>query len=288
MRKVLLVVLVAALVAAGTASGDRQTAAAIPGCAIDSLNLISEGKLTIGADNPAYPPWFGGKPKSPWKTSDPRSGQGYEGALAYAIARQLGFARADVEWVYVPFTRSYRPGRKPFDFYLTQVANTPARDRVVDFSKSYLYLRQIVIGIRGEPITRARRVGDLRPYRLGAQLGTTSYDYIVKHIQPSSSPRAYDTNDLAVQALKNGQINGIVVDAPTAIYVTGVQIPNSRIVGLLPTKGSREALGAVFQQGNPLRTCVNKAIDRLWRNGTIKGLQRRWLSKVAGAPQLRS
>ena len=183
---------------------------------------------------------------------------------------------------------SYRPGRKPFDFYLTQVANTPARDRVVDFSKAYLYLRQIVVGIRGEPITRARRVADLRSYRLGAQLGTTSYDYIVEHIRPSSSPRAYDTNDLAVQALKNGQIDGILVDAPTAIYVTGVQIPNSRIVGLLPTKGSREALGAVFQQGNSLRTCVNKAIDRLWRNGTINALQRKWLSKVAGAPQLKS
>jgi polar amino acid transport system substrate-binding protein len=289
MRKVLLVVLAAAALAvAGTASGDRTTAAAIPGCAIDSLNLLSEGELTIGADNPAFPPWFGGKPKSPWKTSDPRSGQGYEGALAYAIARQLGFARADVEWTYVPFARSYRPGRKPFDFYMTQVSWTPERERVVDFSKSYFFLRQIVVGVRGEPISRARRIADLRSYRLGAQLGTTSYDYIVKHIRPSPSPRAYDTNDLAVQAMKNGQIDGIVVDAPTAIYVTGVQVPNSRIVGLLPTKGSRERLGLVFQQGNSLRTCVNRAIDRLWRNGTIKGLQRRWLSKVAGAPQLKS
>jgi polar amino acid transport system substrate-binding protein len=288
MRKALLVAVAAALAAAGAASGDRETAAAIPGCATDSLNLQSEGKLTIGADNPAFPPWFGGKPQNPWKVSDPRSGQGYEGALAYAIARQLGFARADIEWVYVPFARSYRPGRKPFDFYMTQVSATAERERVVDFSKSYLFLRQIVVGIRGEPITRARRIADLRGYRFGAQVGTTSYTYIVRHIRPSSSPRAYDTNDLAVQALKNGQIDGIIVDAPTAIYVTGVQIPNSRIVGLLPTKGSREHLGLVFQQGNSLRTCVNRAIDRLWRNGTIKALQRRWLSKVAGAPQLRS
>jgi polar amino acid transport system substrate-binding protein len=287
MRKALLVALAAALAAAGTASGDRKTAAAIPGCAVDSLNLISEGKLTIGADNPAFPPWFGGKPKSPWKTSDPRSGQGYESAVAYAIARQLGFARSDVEWTYVPFARSYRPGNKPFDIYLTQVSYSPERERVVDFSKAYYFLKQAVVGLRGKPITRARTVAALRPYRLGAALGTTSYTYITRYIRPSSSPRAYDTNDLAVQALKNGQIDGIVVDTPTTYYVTTVQVPNSKVVGQLPTRGAKERLGAVLEQGNPLRTCVNKAIDRLWSNGTIKTLQRRWLAKVESAPVLK-
>jgi polar amino acid transport system substrate-binding protein len=288
MRKALLVAaFAAALAAAGAASGDRQKAAAIPGCGIDSLNLQSEGTLTIGTDNPAFPPWFGGKPKNPWKTSDPRSGQGYESAVAYEIARQLGFARGDVEWTYVPFARSYRPGRKPFDFYVAQVAATPERERVVDFSKAYLFLNQVVVGVKGKPITRARTIAGLAPYRLGAQVGTTSYNYIVRHIGPSSSPRAYDTNDLAVQALKNGQIDGIVVDAPTAIYVTGVQVPNSKVVGRLPSKGSKERLGLVFEQGNSLRSCVNKAIDRLWRNGTIKGLQRKWLAGVARAPELK-
>jgi polar amino acid transport system substrate-binding protein len=287
MRKVLLVALVAALAAAGTASGDRNTTAAIPGCAIDSLNLQEDGKLTIGADNPAFPPWFGGKPKPPWKTSDPRSGQGYESAVAYAIARQLGFARGDVEWTYVPFARSFRPGRKPFDFYITQVSYSPERDRVVDFSKAYYFLKQAVVGLRGKPITRARTVADLRPYRLGAQFGTTSYNYITRFIKPSSSPRAYDTNDLAVQALKNGQIDGIVVDTPTTYYVTTVQIPNSNVVGQLPTRGAQERLGLVFERGNSLRSCVNRAIDRLWSNGTIKALQGRWLSKVERARQLK-
>jgi polar amino acid transport system substrate-binding protein len=287
MRKVLLVALVAALAAAGTASGDRETATAIPGCAVDSLNLLSEGTLTIGADNPAFPPWFGGKPKSPWKVSDPRSGQGYESAVAYAIARQLGFARDDVEWTFVPFSRSFRPGDKPFDFYITQVSFTPERERVVDFSKAYYFVNQAVVGVKGQPITRARRVSALRPYRLGAQLGTTSYNYITRFIRPSSSPRAYDTNDLAVQALKNRQIDGIVVDLPTAFFVTAVQVPNGKIVGQLPTRGAKERFGLVLEQGNALRTCVNRAIDRLWRNGTIRALQRQWLARVGGARELK-
>jgi polar amino acid transport system substrate-binding protein len=287
MRKALLVALAAALAAAGTASGDRETAVAIPGCAVDSLNLQSEGKLTIGADNPAFPPWFGGKPKNPWKVSDPRSGQGYESAVAYAIARQLGFARGDVTWTYVPFARSFRPGRKPFDFYITQVSFAPERERVVDFSKSYYFVNQAVVGVKGRPITRARTVAALRPYRLGAQLGTTSYNYITRFIRPSSTPRAYDTNDLAIQALKNRQIDGIVVDLPTAFFVTAVQVPNGSIVGQLPTRGAKERFGLVFEQGNALRNCVNRAIDRLWRNGTIKTLQRRWLARVGGARELK-
>jgi polar amino acid transport system substrate-binding protein len=290
MRKGLLVALLAALAAAlvaGTASGDRTKAAAIPGCAKDNLNLQSEGRLTIGADNPAFPPWFGGKPKSPWKVSDPRSGQGYESAVAYAIARQLAFTKSQVNWTYVPFARSFRPGSKPFDFYITQVSYTPERERVVDFSRSYYFVNQAVVGLKGRPIARVRTIAGLRPYRLGAQLGTTSYNYITRHIRPSSSPRAYDTNDLAIQALKNRQIDGIVVDLPTAFYVTAVQVPNGNIVGQLPARGTKERFGLVFEQGTSLRTCVNRAIDRLWRNGTIKALQRKWLARVAGARELK-
>ena len=287
MRKALLVVFAVALAAAGAASSGPRTPAAVPGCATDGLNLLSEGVLTIGADNPAFPPWFGGTPRKPWKVSDPRSGKGYESAVAHKVARELGFAPSEVEWTYVPFAKSYRPGKKPFDFYITQVSYSPERERVVDFSKSYYFVNQAVVGIAGKPIASVRTIASLNRYRLGAQLGTTSYDYIVKYIRPSSTPRAYDTNDLAIQALKNGQIDGIVVDLPTAFYVTAVQVPNGKIVGQLPTRGSKERFGLVFQQGNPLRTCVNKALDRLWRNGTIKALQRTWLAKAAGAPELK-
>ncbi len=285
-------VLVAAtgLALVATATGGRSTTAApaaIPGCATGSLNLIEDGVLTIGADNPAFPPWFGGAEKTkPWKVSDPYSGKGYESAVAYAVARQLGFRKADVKWTVVPFSNSFRPGKKPFDFYITQVSYSAARAKAVDFSKSYYFVNQAVVGRKGTDIAKVRSIAGLKRFKLAAQVGTTSYSYIVDHIKPSSSPLVYDTNDAAVQALKNGQIDGIVVDLPTAFYVTAVQVPDGVIVGKLPTKGTKERFGMVFQKGNSLRGCVNKALNRLWRNGTIKRLQRVYLAR-AGAPDLK-
>ncbi len=291
MRKALtalsaLVALVA-LAIATTANGASRSATAIPGCAKGSLNLVSSGQLTIGADNPAYPPWFGGKEKKPWKVSDPYSGKGYESAVAYAVAKQLGFAKTEVKWTYVPFSNSFRPGKKPFDVYITQVSITPERAKAVTFSKPYYYVNQAVVGRKGKPIASVRSVAGLRKLKLGAQLGTTSYQYIVQHIKPSSRPLVYDSNDLAVQALKNGLIDGIVVDLPTAFYVTAVQVPDGVIVGQFPSGASKEGFGLVLQKGNPLVTCVNKALDRLWANKTIKNLQRIWLAKATGAPVLK-
>ena len=294
MRKLLTMSLVlaaaGALAAAATATGARTTGAApaaIPGCATGSLNLVEDGVLTIGADNPAFPPWFGGAEKTkPWKVSDPYSGKGYESAVAYAVARQLGFTKAQVKWTVVPFTNSFRPGKKPFDFYLTQVSYTPERAKAVDFSKSYYFVNQAVVGRKGTPIAKAKSIAALKPFKLGVQVGTTSYTYITKYIKPSSKPLVYDTNDAAVQALKNGQIDGIVVDLPTAFYVTAVQVDDGVIVGKLPTRGTKERFGMVFQKGNTLRTCVDKALDRLWRNGTIKKLQTTYLAR-AGAPDIK-
>ena len=294
MRKLLIPSLVlaaaAALAVAATATGARATGAApaaIPGCAKGSLNLVEDGTLNVGADNPAFPPWFGGAEKTkPWKVSDPYSGKGYESAVAYAVARQLGFTKAQVKWVVVPFNNSYRPGKKPFDFYITQVSYSPERAKAVDFSKSYYFVNQSVVGRKGTAIAKVRTIAGLKRYKLGAQVGTTSYTYITKYIKPSSSPLVYDTNDAAVQALKNGQLDGIVVDLPTAFYVVAAQLDDGVIVGKLPTKGTKERFGMVFQKGNPLRTCVNKALDRLWRDGTIKRLQTTYLAR-AGAPDLK-
>ncbi len=285
MRKLLLslVPLAAALAVAAAAAGARTSATAIPGCAKGSLRLVEDGHLTIGADNPAFPPWFGGKERKPWKVSDPYSGKGYESAVAYAVAGQLGFARSEVRWIPVPFNNSYRPGKKPFDFYITQVSYTPQRAKAVDFSKSYYFVNQAVVGRKGKPIASVRSIAGLKRFRLGVQIGTTSYDYIVKYV--GTKPLVYNTNDAAVQALKNGQIDGIVVDLPTAFYVVAVQVPDGTIVGKLPTRGTKERFGLVLQKGSPLTACVNKALDRLWRNGTIKRLQRVWLAK-AGAPDL--
>ena len=293
MRKTLISSLVvaaaAALAVAATATGAPTTGAApaaIPGCAKGSLDLVEDGVLTIGADNPAFPPWFGGAEKTkPWKVSDPYSGKGYESAVSYAVARQLGFTKAQVKWTVVPFNNSFRPGKKPFDFYITQVSYTPERAKAVDFSKSYYFVNQSVVGRKGTPIAKAKSIAALKPFKLGVQVGTTSYTYITKYIKPSSSPLVFDTNDAAVQALKNGQIDGIVVDLPTAFYVTAVQVDDGVIVGKLPTRGTKERFGMVFQKGNPLRTCVNKALDRLWRAGTIKKLQTTYLAR-AGAPDI--
>jgi polar amino acid transport system substrate-binding protein len=277
-----------ALALAATATGDPSTATQIPGCAKANLNLIQEGRLTLGTDNPAFPPWWGGAAtRKPWKVSNPYSGKGYESAVAYAVARQLGFRKSEVDWRHVFFAQSFRPGKKNFDFYMAQVSYTRERDRAVDFSDAYYYVNQALVARKGTPIARARSRAALRPYRLGAATGTTSYQYIVKNIRPSSKPLAYRSNDLAVQALKNGQVDGIVVDLPTAFFVVAVQVPDGVIVGQFPSVGGRERFGMVFEQGNPLRRCVNRALSRLWSNGTIKQLQTQWLSRAAGAPIIR-
>ncbi|MGH3109740.1 MAG: ABC transporter substrate-binding protein, partial [Gaiellaceae bacterium] len=253
-----------------------------------NLDLVEDGRLSLATDNPAFPPWWGGgETRRPWKISNPYSGRGYESAVAYAVARQLGFTRRQVDWRAVPFAQSYRPGNKPFDFYMAQVSFTPARERAVDFSNAYYYVNQALVGREGTAIASADTRAELRPYRFGAQLGTTSYQYIVDHIRPSSRPLAYDTNDLAVQALRNGQIDGIVVDLPTAFFVTAVQVEDGIIVGQFPNRGARERFGMVFETGSSLKRCVNRALNRLWANGSMNRLKTRWLSRVAGAPLIR-
>ena len=291
MRKALIaLVALAALAVAETASGQpaaSRTAAAIPGCAKADLNLISDGKLTIGSDNPAFPPWFAGPEKKPWKVSDPTNGKGFESAVAYAVAKQLGFAKSEVAWTYVPFNNSYKPGKKSFDFYVQEVSYSPERAKQVDFSKAYYFVNQSVVGRKGKPIASVRSINGLKKYKLGAQIGTTSYNFIVNTIKPDSKPLVYDTNDAAVQALKTGQIDGLVVDLPTAFYVTAVQVPDGKVIGQFASGGSKEHFGLVLQKGNTLTGCVDKALNRLWANGTIKNLQRIWLAKATGAPVLK-
>jgi polar amino acid transport system substrate-binding protein len=292
MRKALIASLVVALALAvvATATGRttaRDSTAAIPGCDKADLNLLNDGKLTIGSDNPAFPPWFAGPEKKPWKVSDPTNGKGFESAVAYAVAKQLGFAKSNVAWTYVPFNNSYKPGKKNFDFYIQEVSYNPARAKQVDFSKGYYFVNQSIVGRKGKPIASVRSINGLKKYKLGAQIGTTSYDFIVNKIKPDSKPLVYDTNDAAVQALKTGQIDGLVVDLPTAFYVTAVQVPDGKVVGQFASAGSKEHFGLVLQKGNSLTACVNKALDRLWANGTLKNLQRIWLAKATGAPVLK-
>jgi len=270
----------------GSSSKSSQGTTSAASCDKGSLNLVNSGELTVGTDNPAFPPWFGGNEKSPWKVSDPRSGQGFESAVAYAVAKQLGFTKNEVKWVVVPFNTSFAPGPKKFDFDINQISFKPARAKAVDFSNSYYNVSQSLVVVKGTKIANATSIADLKPYKLAAQIGTTSYDFIKNNIKPSKQPSVFDTNDAAVQALKNKQIDGLVVDLPTAFYVTAVQVPNGKIQGQFEST-TGEHFGMVFAKGNSLVKCVNDALATLKSDGTLQQIQDKWLAKVGGAPVLK-
>ena len=296
MRKLLTLLLLMALlgVAAGCGGEDEEaepeaapTGAAETGaaeepdpCAPNQLTLVNEGVLTIGTDNPAFPPWFQDAEGGPWDPTTEPTKQGYEAAVAYAVAEELGFSDDQVEWVVVPFAASFRPGPKDFDFDINQVSYLPVRDEAVDFSDSYYDVEQAVVVLKNSEFVGATSLADLSGAKLGAQVGTTSYDAIINTIQPDQDPSVYDRNDDAVNALRNGQIDGIVVDYPTSLFITAVQAPNATTIGRLPAEG-QEYFGLVFEEGNPLRDCVNEAIASLRESGTLDELAQEWIEGSA-------
>ena len=300
MRKLIALALVLALsvAAAGCGSDDDDdaagtdaaaTTAEAPDCAKDSLDLVADGTLTIGTDNPAFPPWFeGGSPEgSDWEINDPATGEGFESAVAYAVAEELGFTEDEVEWVVVPFNNSFRPGDKDFDLDINQISVTDERDRAVDFSDSYYEVNQALVALQDTPITEASSVEELAEYQLGAQVGTTSLTYINDTIQPGAEPRVYDTSNDVVAALNGSQIDGIVVDLPTAFFLVGAEeVKNGTVVGQFPSTGGQEHFGMLFEEGNPLRDCVNEALATLTEDGTLEEIQQRWLSENTSAPVL--
>jgi polar amino acid transport system substrate-binding protein len=295
-RLVLLPVLVLALVASGCGGdddGDDEAAAptttAASTCEKDSLELVTPGQLTIGTDNPAFDPWFGGgTPEgSDWEFNDPSTGEGFESAVAYAVAEQLGFAEDEVEWVVVPFNNSFRPGDKNFDFDINQISVTEERDRAVDFSDSYYEVNQALVTLNDSPIASATSLEELKDAQLGAQVGTTSLTYIQENIQPSREPRVYDTSADVVSAINAGQIDGIVVDLPTAFFLVGAEeVKDGKVVGQFPSTGGQEHFGMLFEEGNPLRDCVNEALAELKEDGTLEEIQTEWLSENTSAPVL--
>jgi len=286
-KKILLLAsLVTALAAVGALATSQHAAARVDA----TCPTVTDGQLTIGTDNPAYPPWYaGGTKTSKWKINDPASGKGYESAVAYAIAGKLGYTKATVKWTYVPFNKSFAPGKKSFDFDINQISYTPARAKVVAFSKSYYDVNQAIVVNKGTKIASVHSIAGLRSFKLGAQLGTTSYQFIKSRINPSQTPSVPSSNAAAVALLKNKQIDGLVVDLPTAFYVTAVQVPNSKILGQFENTAGQatDHFGVVLQKGNPLTACVNKAITTLRTNGTLKKLQQTWLAKATGAPILK-
>ena len=294
MRKafVLLVLSVLLLLAAGCGGGGEEnelsarTATDQPAGSCDpkSLELVTPGQLTIGTDNPAFPPWFEGKKRfEPWDPTTAPTRKGYEAEVAYAIARELGFE--EVNWVVVPFNQAFRPGPKKFDFDINQISYKPERAKAVDFSKSYYNVEQAVVALEGTSIANAKSIAELKRFKLGAQIGTTSYEAITDTIEPEQKPAVYDTNNDAISALKAKQIDGIVVDFPTALYMSAVQLEGGKVVGRLPAPEDGEYFGVVLEKDSGLTACVDDAILQLRSNGTLDRLQRKWLA--GSAPLLR-
>ena len=255
---------------ASQAPASAAPAGLSPQCAKENLTLFTPGTLTIGTDSPAYPPYF--------VDDDPTNGEGFESAVAYAVADTLGFTPEEVTWTVVPFNKSYAPGDKEFDFDINQISITPKRQKAVDFSDGYYTVNQAVVALNDSPIAGATTLAELQAAKLGAQVGTTSLDFITETVQPAQDPYVYnDTND-AKSALQNGQIDGIVVDLPTAYYITAVEIEDSKIVGQFQAQEGGEQFGLLFAKGNPLVGCVNEALTLLRDSGELQAIQDTWLA----------
>lgn len=278
-RRLLAPALLAALLAACAPAAEPPPApAAATACEPGALATLAPGTLTIGTDQPVYPPWY--------VDDDPTSGQGFESAVAYAVADELGYPKDKVTWTRVPFNAAIQPGPKAYDLNLTEFSITEERRAAVDFSAPYYDVKQAVVTVGTSPVAGATTLAELKTARIGAQVGTTSYDTIVDQI--GVQPAVFNTNDDAKLALTNGQVDAIVVDLPTAFFITSAELDNGKIVGQLPLGGGTpEQFGAVLDKGSALTGCVSEAVERLRAAGTLTALETQWLASAGSAPELR-
>jgi polar amino acid transport system substrate-binding protein len=270
------VVIAAALTLSGCAKSDSETSAAAS-CPKVDVPTITEGKLTIATGEPAYYPWI--------IDDKPETGDGFEGAVAYAVAKQLGFDATCVVWVRTTFDSAVTPGEKTFDFNLQQFSITEERKAAVDFSSPYYTAPQAIVSFKGSKIEGKTSLAELKGAKLGAAVGTTSLDAIEKQI--GTKPQVFNDNAAGVSALKNKQIDGLVVDLPTAFYLSGVEVPNGIIVGQLPSTGSGDQFGLLLAKGSKLTPFVAGAVDAITADGTLAAITEKWLATAAGAPVLK-
>jgi polar amino acid transport system substrate-binding protein len=282
----LLIVLLAAAALTLAACGDsddepaNEKAASTPAgsaCEKADLALVTGGQLTIGTDKPAFPPYF--------ENDDPTNGKGFESAVAYAIAGQLGFDKSEVKWKVVPFNASFKPGPKDFDFDVNQISINEQRKRAVDFSAPYYTAPQGVIAPKGSAAAGATSLSELADKTIGVQIGTTSLDAVNATIKPSKQPKVFDDSNAVVTALKQGQVDAVVTDLPTAFYITAAQVPSSKIVGQFSAPGGDE-WGALLEKDSKLTPCVSKAIAALKSSGELQKITQKWMGQAAGAPEL--
>ena len=255
------------------AGSTAETTAAV--CAKDSLQTKTAGTLTIATDSPAFEPYV--------VDDDPTNGEGFESAVAYAIADQLGFAKDEVKWIRVPFNSTFAPGPKKYDFDVNQVSISPERQQGADFSSPYYTTPQGVLVAGDSSFASATTVADLKDAQIGVQVGTTSLDAVNAVIAPSKQPRVYDNSTDVVRALKNGQVDAIVTDLPTTIYLRDAEVEGSKLVGQFSAPGGDD-WGAVLEKGSPLTPCVTQAVDTLRESGELQQITDQWIG--AEAPEL--
>ncbi len=284
MKRGLLAAGVAALAAAGLAACGSSTSPSTASGGTTSCTyagiqseLYQKGALTVATDKPAYPPWF--------ENNNPANGKGYESAVAYAIAKQLGFKPSQVHWAYEPFNDSYAPGPKKFDFDINEISYTPQRAQAVSFSSSYYDVQQALVALKSSPIVTRHSPAQLKTYIYGDQIGTTSLQLITSEIQPTTTPKVYQTLNVVKEVLQTHQIDAFVMDTPTAQYISADQVPNSVMVAQFPSTG--EHYGLLFTKGNPLVGCVNKALAALTANGTLAALQKQYLQIYTSVPTIK-
>ncbi|GEA86353.1 ABC transporter substrate-binding protein [Cellulomonas cellasea] len=239
---------------------------------------VTEGTLTVATSDPAYEPWVVG--------DDPASGEGFEAAVAYAVADRLGFAAEDVEWVTATFDQIIAPGAKDFDFAINQVSISDERRENLDFSSSYYDTAQAVVTLEGSPVAGATTIAELQGARIGAMVGTTSLDVVTETVAPTTDVATFNDNDQVKQALVAGLVDAIVVDLPTALYITAAELDGGVLVGQLPAGDDPDQLGLVLDKDSPLTDEVTAAVDALREDGTLAELETRWLTDAAGAPVL--
>jgi polar amino acid transport system substrate-binding protein len=274
---ILVLTLLAAMAAGCGTSETSTTGATASNCKPGELATKKEGILTVATDKPAYPPYF--------ENDEPENGEGFESAVAYAIAKNLGFSKENVDWSVVPFNSSYAPGPKNFDFDVNQISITPVREKAVDFSAPYYTANQAVVALKSSEAAKATSLEDLKSAKIGVQIGTTSLDGVEEKIEPEEKPQVFNNSNDVVTALKNEQIDAVVVDLPTALYLTAVQVPNAKVVGQFSVPGG-DQWGALLEKGSELTPCVSQAIEELEESGELEEITQRWMSKAAGAPEL--
>jgi polar amino acid transport system substrate-binding protein len=273
----LALVVASALAITGCSNSETTDSATSASCAKADLATVASGTLTIATGEPAYYPWI--------LDDAPETGNGFEGAVAYAVAKQLGFSNDEVTWVRTTFDGAVAPGEKNFDFNLQQFSITADRQKVVDFSSPYYTAPQAIVSYQGSKIEGKTSIADLKDAKLGAAVGTTSLDAIENQI--GAKAQVFNDNAAGVSALKNGQIDGLVVDLPTAFYLSGVEVDKGIIVGQLPSTGSGDQFGLLLSKDSALTACVSAAVDAITADGTLAAITEKWLATETGAAVLK-